>query len=89
MFSAKIIKNTKKLELVVIHNDDDGYEGKTSKWLKDIKSVEFIETPTKNLDYKINKKSCTGAKFKAWYGTEIGHTINASKCIRYPVPAKL
>ena len=49
--------------------------------MKDIKSVEFIETPTKNLDYKINKKSCKGAKYKDWYGIEIGHTINESKCM--------
>ena len=77
----KIIKSAKNLRVVVIHNDDDGYEGKTSKWLKDIKSVEFIETPTKNLDYKINKKSCKGAKYKDWYGIEIGHTINESKCM--------
>ena len=40
----KIIKSAKNLKVVVIHNEDDGYEGKTSKWLKDIKSVEFIQT---------------------------------------------
>ena len=77
----EIIKSAKNPRVVVIHNEDDGYEGKTSKWLKDIKSVEFIETPTKNQNYKINKKSCTGAKYKDWYGTEIGHTINESKCM--------
>ena len=77
----KIIKSAKKLRVVVIHNADDGYEGKTSKWLKDIKSVDFIETPTKKQNYKINKKSCTGAKYKDWYGIEIGHTINESKCM--------
>jgi hypothetical protein len=32
-------------------------------------------------NYKINKKSCKGAKYKDWYGTEIGHTINESKCM--------
>ena len=77
----EIIKSAKNPRVVVIHNEDDGYEGKTSKWLKDIKSVEFIETPTKNQNYKINKKSCTGAKYKDWYGTEIGHTIIQSKCM--------
>ena len=77
----KIIKNAENPRVVVIHNEDDGYEGKTSKWLKDIKSIEFIQTPTKNQNYKINKKSCKGAKYKDWYGTEIGHTINESKCM--------
>ena len=76
------ITSAKDLRVAVIHNDDDPFEGKTSKWLKRIESVEFIETPTKNENYIINGKSCKAKELsKKWYGTDLGHNVYQSKCM--------
>ena len=73
------IGNAKDLKVVVVHNEDDPYEGKTSKWLKNIKSIELIETPTKEDNYKINGKSCIAKDSKK--NKSIGHDVFSSSCM--------
>ena len=73
------IRNAKDLKVAVVHNEDDPYEGKTSKWLKNIKSIELIETPTKEDNYKINGKSCIAKDSKK--NKSIGHDVFSSSCM--------
>ena len=76
-FRSKIIdeiKSNKNLKAVVIHNNDDPYDGDYSEWLKDIKTVKFIETPGKKDKWKINGKSC-----KSW--KPFGHNVHTSPCM--------
>jgi hypothetical protein len=72
------IRNAKDLKVVVVHNEDDPYEGKTSKWLKNIKSIELIETPAKEDNYKINDKSCIAKRSEK---NTIGHNVFESSCM--------
>ena len=60
------------------YNEDDPYEGKTSKWLKNIKSIELIETPAKEDNYKINDKSCIAKRSEK---NTIGHNVFKSSCM--------
>ena len=76
-FRSKIIDeilSNKNLKAVVIHNNDDPYDGKHSEWLKEIKTVKFIETPGKKDNWKINGKSCKGLK-------PFGHNVHTSPCM--------
>ncbi len=76
-FRSKIIDeilSNKNLKAVVIHNNDDPYDGKHSEWLKEIKTVKFIETPGKKDKWKINGKSCKGLK-------PFGHNVHTSPCM--------
>ena len=75
------IQGTKNLRIVVIHNDEDPYGGKTSGWLKNIKSINFIETPTSKENWKINGKSCKAKTSKQWYGYGYGHHVMEAKCM--------
>ena len=60
---------------------DDPYDGKTSNWLKNIKSINFIETPTSKENWKINGKSCKAKISKQWYGFGYGHHVMEAKCM--------
>ena len=76
-FRSKVIDeilSNKNLKAVVIHNNDDPYDGKHSEWLKEIKTVKFIETPGKKDNWKINGKSCKGLK-------PFGHNVHTSPCM--------
>ncbi len=75
------IQGTKNLRIAVIHNDEDPYGGKTSAWLKNIKSINFIETPTSKENWKINGKSCKAKTSKQWYGYGYGHHVMEAKCM--------
>ena len=61
------IKGTSNLRVSVIFNEEDPYDGKTGYWLKNIKSINFIETPTSKENWKKNGKSCKAKISKQWY----------------------
>ena len=75
------IKGTSNLRVSVIFNEEDPYDGKTGYWLKNIKSINFIETPTSKENWKKNGKSCKAKISKQWYGYGYGHHVMESKCM--------
>ena len=75
------IKGTSNLRVSVIFNEEDPYDGKTGYWLKNIKSINFIETPTSKENWKINGKSCKAKTSKQWYGYGYGHHVMKAKCM--------
>lgn len=83
-----IIKNAKKLPVLVFTNPDDIFEGKTSYWLKEIEELQFIETPSKEKKgYFINKKKCMviGNDWKDPLRSMKypGHTIWSADCFQF------
>jgi len=83
-----LIKNAKKLPVLVFTNPDDIFEGKTSYWLKEIEELQFIETPAKEKKgYLINKKKCMviGEDWKDSLRSMKypGHTIWSADCFQY------
>ena len=69
------------MRVSVIFNEEDPYDGKTGYWLKNIKSINFIETPTSKENWKKNGKSCKAKISKQWYGYGYGHHVMESKCM--------